>query len=130
MGAIDVVVCNNSLINNFALHLQGPWFNSPSIVPKTSLEIGAHDITLHTKQQGCRTIARKLGTTPSTISCTVKHFGGAEKLEDKGGRSRCSQILSERDNRYLARLVQIKIVEYCSIMLEGSSRGFKYHNFI
>ena len=37
-------------------------------MPINSLEICAHVIALHTEQQSCHTIAKKLGTTPSTIN--------------------------------------------------------------
>ena len=81
-------------------------------MPKTSLEICAHVIALHTKQRNCHTIAKKLGTTPSTINCIIKHYKAMRKLEDKG-RSGCPRIHSERVDCYLAQLAQTK--EQCII---------------
>ena len=43
-------------------------------MPVNSLEIRAHVIALHTELQSCHTIAKKLGTTPSTISRIIKRF--------------------------------------------------------
>lgn len=95
---------------------------------KTPLEIHAHAIALHTKQQSCHIIANKLGTTTSIISHIIKCYGATWKLEDKR-RLGHPHILNERDDLYLARLVEIKkhsIVIQCQRVF---LRGFKYYSF-
>ena len=57
--------------------------------------------------KSCGTIAMQLGTTPPTIGRNIKRYGAMGKLEDKG-RSKRPHILSERDDHYLAQLVQTK----------------------
>ena len=102
MGEINIIVCNNSLVNKLLCIHKVLGSIPPSTMLKTSLEIRAHIIALHVEQQNCHIKARKLGTIPSTIGRIIKHYHGAtRKLKDKG-RIGHPQILSERDDHYLA----------------------------
>lgn len=124
---IYIIVCNNSLDYTFGLHSWGPWFNSPFHHAQNVLGNPCIVIALHSEQQLCHTIARKLGATPSTISPIIECCKATWKLVDKG-RFKHPHNLSQRDIGTWHNWCKIT-TKYYNKMWGGTLRGFKYHNF-